>query len=106
MGIAAMAHARLTARGPGHEQVRSLHPAPWSVEEEDACFIVRARNGQVLRRVYFKYQQGRQSLGTVFTREEARHLAGALAKLPELWSNDSRHLAAILANLPDLLRND
>ena len=83
-----MAHTRLTARGQGHEQIRSLHPAPWSVEEEYACFVVRDRNGQALHRVYFKNQQGGRSLGTVFTRDEARHLA------------------AILANLPDLLRND
>ena len=105
MGIA-MAHTRLTARGQGHEQIRSLHPAPWSVEEEYACFVVRDRNGQALHRVYFKNQQGGRSLGTVFTRDEARHLAAALAKLPELWSNDTRYLAAVLANLPDLLRND
>ena len=105
MGLA-MAHTRLTARGQGHEQIRSLHPAPWSVGEEDACFVVRDRNGPALHRVYFKNQQGRRSLHTVFTRDEARHLATALAKLPELWSNDTRYLAAVLANLPDLLRND
>jgi hypothetical protein len=95
-----MANMRLTAGRPGQEQIRSLHPAPWSVGEEDACFVVRDRNGQALHRVYFKDQQGH----TVFTRNEARHLAAALAKLPKLWSNDTRYLAAVLANLPDLLR--
>jgi hypothetical protein len=44
----------------------------------------RVRNGQALSYVYFKNQHGRRSVGTVFTRDEARHLAAAVAKLPEL----------------------
>ena len=45
-------------------------------------FCVRDRNGQMLSRVYFKYQHGRRLVE--FSRDEARHLASALAKLPEL----------------------
>ena len=29
-------------------------PPPWSVEETDACFIVRDHNGQALAYVYFE----------------------------------------------------
>jgi hypothetical protein len=72
----------------GHDKIRSSHPAPWSIEETSACFVVRDRNRQALCRVYFKDQRGRRSVGTVFTRDEARQLAAALAKLPELWRSD------------------
>ena len=29
-------------------------PPPWSVEETDACFVVRDANGQALAYVYFE----------------------------------------------------
>jgi hypothetical protein len=47
-------------------------PAPWSVEKQDGCFVVRDRNGQALCCVYFKDEQGRRSVATIFTRDEAR----------------------------------
>ena len=79
-----MTNAQLSARKPDRDKIRSSHPAPWSVEETAAYFVVRDRNGQALSRVYFKDQHGRRSVGTMFTRDEARHLAAALAQLPEL----------------------
>ena len=36
-------------------------PPPWSVEETDACFIVRDANGQALAYVYFEDEPGRRS---------------------------------------------
>ena len=36
-------------------------PPPWSVEETDACFIVRDANGQVLAYVYFEEEPGRRA---------------------------------------------
>ena len=33
-------------------------PPPWSVEETDACFIVRDANGQALTYVYFEGEPG------------------------------------------------
>jgi hypothetical protein len=36
-------------------------PPPWSVEETDACFIVRAASGQALAYVYFEEEPGRRS---------------------------------------------
>jgi hypothetical protein len=47
-------------------------------------FVVRDHSGQVLTCVYFEVEPGRRSGGTLFTRDEARHLAAAIAKLPEL----------------------
>ena len=84
-GVGPMRNTQSSAR-PGRDKIRSSHPAPWSVEETAACFVVRDRNGRALSRVYFKDQRGR--VGKVFTRDEARHLAAALAELPELWRND------------------
>jgi hypothetical protein len=76
----AMRNAELGAKD--RDRIRLSHPAPWSVEETATCFVVRDRNRQVLSRVYFKYQHGRRLVE--FSRDEARHLASALAKLPEL----------------------
>jgi hypothetical protein len=36
-------------------------PPPWSVEETDACFIVRDANGLALAYVYFEEEPGRRS---------------------------------------------
>jgi hypothetical protein len=36
-------------------------PPPWSVEELDACFVVRDRGGQALAYVYFEDEPGRRS---------------------------------------------
>src|SRR5262249_14535437 len=59
----------------------------WSVEERDDCFVVRNGNGRALHRVYFKNEQGRRSVATLFTCDEARHLAAAVAKLPDVFAS-------------------
>jgi hypothetical protein len=79
-----MTNKQLSAREADCDNIRSSHPAPWSVEETAACFIVRDPSGQVLTCVYFEVAPGRRSGGTLFTRDEARHLAAAIARLPEL----------------------
>ena len=59
-------------------------PPPWSVEETDACLIVRDASGQALAYVYFEEEPGRQAAAKLLTRDEARRIAANIAKLPEL----------------------
>jgi hypothetical protein len=47
-------------------------PPPWSVEELDACFVVRDDNGQALAYVYFEDEPGRRSAAKLLSKDEAR----------------------------------
>ena len=58
-------------------------PPPWSVEETDACFIVRDANRQALAYVYCEEEPGRRAAAHLL-RDEARRIAANIAKLPEL----------------------
>ena len=59
-------------------------PPPWSVEEQDGCFVIRDCNGEALSCIYFKHKHGQRSVTARFTLDEARYLAASVAKLPEL----------------------
>jgi hypothetical protein len=59
-------------------------PPPWSVEELDACFIVKDSAGQKLTFVYFEDEPGRRSSAKLLTKNEARRIAVNMAKLPQL----------------------
>jgi hypothetical protein len=59
-------------------------PPPWSVDESDACFIVRDANGQAVGYVYCEDEPGRRLSAKLLTRDEARRIAANIAKLPDL----------------------
>jgi hypothetical protein len=59
-------------------------PPPCTVEETDACFIVKDRTGMSLAYLYFEEQRGRRAAAKLLTRDEARRVAANVAKLPEL----------------------
>jgi hypothetical protein len=46
-------------------------PPPWSVEELDACFIVKDSVGQKLVLVYFEDEPGRRIGAKLLTEDEA-----------------------------------
>jgi hypothetical protein len=47
-------------------------PPPWSVEELDACFVLRDHNGQQLGYVYFEDEPGRRSAAKLLAKDETR----------------------------------
>jgi hypothetical protein len=55
-----------------------------TVEETDACFIVKDHARMSLAYVYFEEEPGRRAAAKLLTRDEARRIAANVAKLPEL----------------------
>jgi hypothetical protein len=53
-------------------------PAPWTVEDHnDACFIVKDKDGHALAYVYYEEEPGR-SVANLMTKDEARRICGEL----------------------------
>jgi hypothetical protein len=61
------------------------HRAPWSVEEGDSTYLVRSANGFVISVTYFDDDPHRDFN---LRKEEARRIAVAISRLPELLEKD------------------
>jgi hypothetical protein len=59
---------------------RRFRPS-WSVEEQEACFVVRDHDGQQLACVYFEDEPGRRSAAKLLTKDETRQIVDALYPL-------------------------
>lgn len=59
-------------------------PPPWSFEERPESFIVHDANGQPLAYLYFEEMELRRTQQRRLTKDEARRIARAIARLPEL----------------------
>jgi hypothetical protein len=79
----ALARALATIPLPRRLQARRF-PAPWYVEAHTESFAVHDANGRVLAFIYFDEDEKRRDIAKRLTREEARRIAIAIARLPEL----------------------
>jgi hypothetical protein len=59
-------------------------PPPWSVDELEACFVVKDDADQKVAYVYFEEDPGRRSAAKLLSKDEARRIAANIAKLPKL----------------------
>jgi hypothetical protein len=58
--------------------------SPWVVEGLAGCFVVKAGGGQELVYIYNENDPRRRSIIKLLSRDEARRIAAAIAKLPEV----------------------
>jgi len=63
-------------------------PAPWTVEDTGAAFVVKDGSGQKLGYFYYEEESGRRQAAKLLTKNEARRIAANFAKLPELGGED------------------
>ena len=66
---------------------RRRFPAPWEIDDNGACFIIRDHNGRALAYLYYEEEPGRRSAANSLTRDEARCIAINIAKLPDVLIN-------------------
>jgi K+/H+ antiporter YhaU regulatory subunit KhtT len=65
-------------------------PAPWHVDKIPGGYVVRDANGQALAYVYSRATEAEAMQAKVLTADEARRIASAIARLPELLGKGER----------------
>jgi hypothetical protein len=68
---------------------RRRFPIPWTVDELEACYVVRDAGCVALSYVYFEDDAGRRSAANLLTRDGARRIAANIAKLPQLLRGET-----------------
>ena len=64
--------------------IRDRFPAPWHIEEMPAGFRIVDNNGTPLTYIYTPDERVRTSMSAALTPTEARALAAAITRLPDL----------------------
>ena len=59
-------------------------PSPWQAEKLLGGYVVRDANGQPLAYVYSRDNEAEARQAKVLTMDEARRIAGNIARLPDL----------------------
>ena len=67
-------------------------PPPWAVEKMPGGLKVVDANGQSLAYVYSRETKDAANIANVLTEDEARRIAGNIAKLPSLLGKESQEL--------------
>lgn len=63
-------------------------PAPWSIQELDACFVVTDSSRQKLAYIYYEDDAERRSAAKLLSRDEALRLAGQLCDCAGFGARD------------------
>jgi hypothetical protein len=63
-------------------------PSPWSVQEQDACFVVTDSTRQKLAYVYFEDDPRRRSVTKLLSRDEALRVAGQICRAADMVGHD------------------
>ena len=67
-------------------------PAPWKIEEQPACFVVRDHYEQALAYIYYEEEPGRRAAAKLLTKDEARRIAarGSMNMRARCWAAQLR----------------
>ena len=60
-------------------------PAPWKIEEQPACFVVRDHYEQALAYIYYEEEPGRRAAEKLLTKDEARRIARITMRAGLFW---------------------
>jgi hypothetical protein len=74
---------------------RRRFPAPWSIRDLGAAFVVKDSARRNVAYVYYEEEPDRRSAAKLLTKDEARRSAANIAKLPELLGRGARYLDAL-----------